>query len=86
MNTTCEHCGTKITAIRSTKRFCSERCKKAHQRGQLHVPITPIPKPTSIHFTKPKGNSFPTCLHVPIRIPKKCPGKKKTVSDLLEGL
>ncbi len=95
-STFCQKCGTKITAIRSTKRFCSERCKKAHQRGMKTVPLTiprtKVPKPTYVHWTPPnKGRGtvdmgdFKPCQHVPIKIPRKCP-VKKPVSDLLEGL
>jgi hypothetical protein len=28
----CDYCKTKLTVVRSTKKYCSERCKKAFQR------------------------------------------------------
>lgn len=33
----CEHCDALMWCERSTKRFCSTKCRVAHNRGQVHT-------------------------------------------------
>jgi hypothetical protein len=47
---TCDACGSDFEAQRSTRKTCSEACKKRAQRGQKVVPISP-PSPEEMDFT-----------------------------------
>lgn len=38
----CEICGRDFVAKRRTARYCSEACKKRHQRGTVVPPLTPV--------------------------------------------
>lgn len=38
----CEICGREFAAKRSTAKYCSEACKKRHQRGTAVRPLAPI--------------------------------------------
>lgn len=38
----CEICGREFAAKRRTAKYCSEACKKRHQRGTAVPPLTPI--------------------------------------------
>lgn len=38
----CEICGREFVAQRRTAKYCSEACKKRHQRGMAVSPLSPI--------------------------------------------
>jgi hypothetical protein len=49
----CENCGQEFEAVRSTARFCSDRCRKQHRRAELaqqepEPQVTPAPEPAPI--------------------------------------
>ncbi|WP_314143050.1 hypothetical protein [Buttiauxella noackiae] len=49
----CKHCGSAFTAQRSTAKFCSEKCQKAHQRTTKNCKrLTPLQKLENSSFLR----------------------------------